>query len=136
MGGKIFLKDHVIPHIYKCQADIKRHLPPENSTTKRSKNTLVDILLNRTPEGEESELEIESRLKPSNTTPEFQMLEHVLPEDLLSSKFNMEDKCTQTVCIKQRIVSVQCKPNYRSKFVQTDIVIVTNFNGDCPNTIV
>ncbi|KAJ8931831.1 hypothetical protein NQ314_015228, partial [Rhamnusium bicolor] len=59
----------------------------------------------------------ESQLKSSDTTPEFQVLEQVLP-----LKSNLEDKCTQTISVIQRTVSMQYRPPYRSKFVQTDIV--------------
>lgn len=98
MGGKIYLKDHVVPHIFECQNSEKLISPLESGkpTRKSRKSSFGN------EQGQKAE-------------PEFRVL--------IPSKSYSKNKPTQTICVNQRTISIQCEPVYKNESVQTDAYI-------------
>lgn len=138
VGGKIILKDHVVPHIFSCQADRKRALETSERVCaiKRARKNLVSTLL------QEGEASGEATAETSETFMEQGFMEseteaaQIAPTSLKSAA-NEEYKSKPSTCKytqtddnsvisgKQRTVSVQYRPYYRSKHVQTELLNFT-----------
>ncbi|KAG5892191.1 hypothetical protein JTB14_012929 [Gonioctena quinquepunctata] len=115
MGGNIFLKDHVVPHIFDRQEDRKRSLEEDSSgssvASKKERKQLVETLLS-----ENCDLNPSASSKVIGDEVKIEISEMKL-EPLTVLKC---DKYTQTDKIPQRTVSVQHIPTYESSFAQTD----------------
>ncbi|CAH1114846.1 unnamed protein product [Psylliodes chrysocephalus] len=98
VGGNIYLKEHVVPHIFQCKTGRKR--PSEEkefeASAKKARQNIVESLL------------------MDNAS------ENITDENVLRK--NTFEKCTQTQVteVKNFGAQVLIRPYYRSKLIQTE----------------
>lgn len=123
IGGKIHLKEHVVPHIFDCQINRKRSstVCERSGSIKRSRKSLIDTLLDSddntfTTCTESPTVEVHNEAEAvSSVQDNVEVISNVEVRPSFSSEMS-----TQTLFTIQRTVSTQYKPHYRSKFIQTE----------------
>lgn len=130
MGGRVLLKEHVVPHIFDCQEDRKRAAtaPVRSAVVKRRRLLLVEEALKSHDKNEESEPCTSSCSETVCVSTVVENYNEIViepePQKVPSTETNAylpEIEKKAPVEIQHVDVGVQVRPSYRSKYVSANI---------------